>query len=87
VFVIRVVVGLLPQKAPLSPTQDEEALRTRALKLHYSAIVVDTHNDVPTWMLDFGFDLGMSGDEPDDRYPRRDRSTKPNRGACKTWLF
>ena len=69
VFVIRIVAGLLPQKAPLSPTPDEEALRARALKLHYDAIVVDTHNDIPTWMLDFGFDLGMNGDESNDRYP------------------
>ena len=29
----------------------------------------DGHNDVPTWILDFGFDLGMNGDEPDDRSP------------------
>ena len=69
VFVIRIVAGLLPQKAPLSPTPDEEALRARALKLHYDAIVVDTHNDIPTWMLDFGFALWMNGDESNNRYP------------------
>jgi membrane dipeptidase len=28
------------------------------------AIVIDGHNDVGTWILDFGFDLGMDGSDP-----------------------
>jgi hypothetical protein len=33
----------------------------RAAALHREAIVVDGHNDVTTWILDYGFDLGMDG--------------------------
>jgi membrane dipeptidase len=29
--------------------------------VHREAIVVDGHNDVTSWILDFGFDLGMDG--------------------------
>jgi membrane dipeptidase len=42
-------------------TQDESAMRTRAEKLHREAIVLDTHNDVTSPMLDDGFDLAMNG--------------------------
>jgi membrane dipeptidase len=31
--------------------------------------VIDGHNDVATWIHDFGFDIGMDGDEPGDRGP------------------
>lgn len=44
-----------------SKTQDESAMRARAEKLHREAIVIDTHNDVTTAMLDEGFDLSTSG--------------------------
>ncbi len=65
----RIVLGLLLKPAPPVLTSEEEALRARALELHHNAIVVDGHNDLSTFMLDFGFDLGMDGDEPDDRSP------------------
>jgi len=39
-----------------------------ATRVHREAIVVDGHNDVTTWILDFGFDLGMDGA---DRAKRR----------------
>ena len=32
-------------------------------------MVIDGHNDVLTWIVDFGYDLGMDGDEPSDRSP------------------
>jgi membrane dipeptidase len=32
--------------------------------LHRESIVIDTHNDITTPMIDQGFDLGMSGDDP-----------------------
>ena len=35
--------------------------------IHRDAIVVDGHNDVGTWILDFGFDLGMDGADPEKR--------------------
>ena len=36
-------------------------------RIHGDAIVVDGHNDVGTWILDFGFDLGMDGADPEKR--------------------
>ena len=44
--------------------QGEAALRARADNLHRESIVIDTHNDITTPMIDQGFDLGMSGDDP-----------------------
>ena len=47
---------------------DEEAsLEERAAAIHDAAIVVDAHNDIAIWIMDFGFDLGMDGWEPEDR--------------------
>jgi len=51
-----------PQKpAAQAATSDDAALRARALKLHREAIVIDTHNDITTPMVDEDFDLGSSG--------------------------
>jgi membrane dipeptidase len=46
-----------PQDA--SPQRDERLWR-EALKLHRKAIVVDTHNDITSYMIDEGYDLGTS---------------------------
>jgi membrane dipeptidase len=35
-----------------------------AERLHREALVVDGHNDVTSWILDYGFDLGMDGADP-----------------------
>lgn len=35
--------------------------------VHRPAIVVDGHNDVGSWILDYDFDLGMDGADPDKR--------------------
>jgi len=40
---------------------NEVDLRARAAHLHREAIVADGHNDVTTFILDYGFDLGMDG--------------------------
>jgi len=53
--------------AAAARAEDEAALRIRAERLHREAIVVDGHNDVTTWMLDYGFDLGMDGADPAKR--------------------
>ncbi|HKA17196.1 MAG TPA: dipeptidase [Blastocatellia bacterium] len=45
-------------------TTDDAALRARAEKLHKQSIVIDTHNDITSPLLDNGFDLGMRGDDP-----------------------
>lgn len=47
-----------------SQNKDEASLRARAEKLHRESIVVDTHNDITTPMIDEGFDLGMDGTDP-----------------------
>ena len=38
-----------------------------AVPYELSVSAVDGHNDVLTWITDYGYDLGMDGDEPDDR--------------------
>src|SRR5215216_84457 len=44
---------------------DQQAqLKARAAALHRQAIVIDTHNDITSPMLEEGFDLGMRGDDP-----------------------
>ncbi len=40
------------------PAQDDVKLRERANKLHRSAVVIDTHNDITSAITDEGFDLG-----------------------------
>jgi membrane dipeptidase len=47
-----------------SKAQDDGALRARADKLHRQSIVIDTHNDITSPLLEDGFDLGMRGDDP-----------------------
>ena len=47
-----------------SKTQDDGALRARAERLHRQSIVIDTHNDITSPLLEDGFDLGMRGDDP-----------------------
>jgi membrane dipeptidase len=36
-------------------------------RLHRDAIVIDGHNDVPSLVLDYGFDLGMDGADPEKK--------------------
>lgn len=47
-----------PAPGKRSPT--DEALWRRALAIHRSAIVVDTHNDILSMMTDDNYDLGVS---------------------------
>jgi len=47
-----------------STAQGDSALRARANRLHRQSIVIDTHNDITSPLLDDGFDLGMRGDDP-----------------------
>jgi len=50
------LLGLAAASAAQVPEVD-----ARAARVHREAVVVDGHNDVTTWMLDYGFDLGMDG--------------------------
>ena len=63
----RIILGLLLQERLPALTPEEEVLRARALELHHEAIVVDGHDDVLTYIFNDGYDLGMDGDELDDR--------------------
>lgn len=46
---------------------DAPLSRQEANRIHRDAIVVDGHNDVATFILDYGFDLGMDGADPAKR--------------------
>ncbi|MBW2268460.1 MAG: dipeptidase [Deltaproteobacteria bacterium] len=59
-----VLVSLRPR-----PDPPDAALAAHAAQLHRDALLLDGHNDVPTWMLRYGFDLAMDGNEPSDRNP------------------
>jgi len=63
---LRIFLGTLLQEPPQIDNLDKKT-HDQALKLHYDSIVFDGHNDIPTPIFYFGFDLGMNGDEPDDR--------------------
>ncbi len=67
VLILRIAAGLLLKEVKVVVSQEEEALRAHSLKLHHDAIMIDAHNEVATWIHDFGFDLGMDGGEQDDR--------------------
>ncbi|HVG18061.1 MAG TPA: dipeptidase [Blastocatellia bacterium] len=55
------------QAAKPKTAQDDAGLRARAEKLHREAIVIDTHNDITSPLADEGFDLAMSGIEPNGK--------------------
>ena len=63
----RIVLGTLlrPAEQILSPA--EATLFERARQLHHDALVVDAHDDVLTYIVDYQYDLAMNGNEPDDR--------------------
>ncbi len=48
-----------PTSSPVSMPRDEK-LWKKALELHRKAIVVDTHNDILSMMIDDNYDLGVS---------------------------
>lgn len=59
------LMALMTQQAGRSALQDrDQTLWVRAERLHREAIVVDTHNDVTSPMIDRDFDLGAQGDDP-----------------------
>lgn len=68
-------------------TQDESAMRKRAEKLHREAIVIDTHNDVTSPMLDDGFDLGMNGVGADGKLKTHTDFKRISEGGLKAQFF
>jgi len=63
------VVGMIGCGRPAATPDaaDDPALAERAARLHEDALVVDGHNDVTTFVLDYGFDLAMDGSGPEKR--------------------
>src|SRR5262249_27789971 len=51
------------QDQTATSSADADSLKARAERLHRESIVIDTHNDITTPMIDSEFDLGMKGDE------------------------
>jgi len=49
------------------PVQSLERPSERIERIHRDAIVIDGHNDVTSWILDYGFDLGMDGADKSKR--------------------
>ena len=63
------LLGAVFVSSPQASAESEsDAGREISAQIHRDAIVIDGHNDVAIWILDFGFDLGMDGSEPDDRW-------------------
>jgi len=58
---------LLKRSAAWKHAAVEGGERPLPVRIHSDASVVDGHNDVGTWILDFGFDLGMDGADPGKR--------------------
>ena len=57
-FLAAAALAALPAASRQSATPDDAKLRERAARLHREAIVVDTHNDITSALLDENFDLG-----------------------------
>lgn len=69
--------------AAAAPTSVADHART----LHERAIVVDTHNDVTSAILDDGFDLGMDGSAPDARVKTHTDLARMRRGGLDAEFF
>lgn len=59
----------------------------RAAALHKEAIVIDTHNDVTTPILDRGFDLGMDGAAPDAKIKTHTDLRRMKQGGIDAQFF
>jgi membrane dipeptidase len=89
------LVALLAAMSAVSPAsanrQDakpaEAALRARAERLHREAIVVDTHNDVTSPIIDEGFDLGMRGNDPNGKFKTHTDITRMKAGGVDAEFF
>ncbi|HLG13938.1 MAG TPA: dipeptidase [Blastocatellia bacterium] len=73
--------------APAAASMDDAALRARAARLHREAIVIDTHNDVTSPMLDEGFDLGTSGVGPDGKLKTHTDLMRVKQGGVDAEFF
>lgn len=70
-----------------SKAQGEAAMRARAEKLHREAIVIDTHNDVTSPILDEGFDLAMNGVDADGKLKTHTDFKRMREGGLDAQFF
>ncbi len=63
----RAILGVIlgPNPEILSP--EDVSLLEQAQQLHRRALVIDAHDDVLTYIVDYDYDLAMNGNEPGDR--------------------
>src|SRR6185369_11346214 len=66
---------------------DDAALKARAEKLHRQSIVIDTHNDITSPLIDDGFDLGMRGDDPAAKIKTHTDLTRMKAGGLGAEFF
>ena len=65
---------------PETPKSSDVAVTPRALQIHNSALVIDTHADTPQRFLDEGYDIG-STDPNDNGHISLDKTHRGNLGA------
>lgn len=74
--------------APTPPLTGKDAeLWERALKLHRESIVLDTHNDVTSAILENGFDLGDSGITADGKIKTHTDLKRMKAGGLNAQFF
>jgi membrane dipeptidase len=66
---------------------DEAVLRARAEKLHRSSLVIDTHNDITSALVDQGFDLGTSGFDKDGKLTTHTDLKRMKEGGLSAEFF
>ncbi|HLV86483.1 MAG TPA: dipeptidase [Candidatus Sulfotelmatobacter sp.] len=74
------LVALTPSLALAQASLPEPSVSARALAIHNSAIVIDTHADTPQRFLDEGYDIG-STDPNDVGHISLDKAKRGNLGA------
>jgi membrane dipeptidase len=72
---------------PEQSNTDDATLRARAERLHRQSIVIDTHNDVTTPMIDEGFDLGMNGADPNAKIKTHTDLVRMKKGGLDAQFF
>lgn len=76
-----------PQPSAESNQTADAALRARAEKLHKEAIVIDTHNDITSPLLESGFDLAMAGDDPSGKVKTHTDLRRMKQGGLDAEFF
>jgi len=80
-FVVALTCSLAIAQTPgNSPASSEIVVSAKAMQIHNSALVVDTHADTPQRFLDDGYDIG-STDPNDHGHISLDKAKRGNLGA------